>query len=89
MSILNKNVALFYILFQLFITLNSKLALANFNHPQMKFRNPGNHGQGPYTAKQAMDLVTTIDLPTCRCINTFVAGKYYYEVIIIIGIGEF
>jgi hypothetical protein len=85
MSILNKNVAIlyckFYILLQLFITLNTiSVAWASFNHPQMelskmKFRNPGNNGQSFYSAKEAMNLVTTIDLTTCRCINTFVAGK--------------
>ena len=91
MSTINKNCALFYILLQLFITLNTNsVAWANFNHPQMelskmKFRNPGNNGQSFYTAKDAMNLVKAIDVSTCRCLNTFVAGKiilythYHYK----------
>ena len=81
MSVLNKHVVFSYILLQLLITFNTKsVARANFVHAQkefskIKFRNPGNNGQRFFTAKDAMNLVTTIDLSTCRCMNTFVPGK--------------
>ena len=63
---------------------NNSHGFANFNmNPQTKFSQmrgqnfPSNKKFD--AAKQAMNLITMIDLPTCRCVNTLAPpGMSYY-----------
>ena len=45
------------------------------NNPKVLHQiNPTSNGRPFDTAKEAMNLITRVDLPTCRCVN-FEAGK--------------
>ena len=80
-------VALVCILLQTFIVSHTnagKLIKRQANYPQnvdfstMKFtKNPPTNGRRFDAAKEAMNLVTTIDLPTCRCVNTLLSGIFF------------
>ena len=79
----NNNIgySLLFIFLQLSMNyVNSSLGFANFNtNPQMalsKMRVQNHPSNKKFdAAKQAINLITTIDLPTCRCVNILVPGK--------------
>ena len=83
----NIGIKIFFVFLQLSLYyLKCSFGFANLNtNPQMalsKIRVQNYPSNNKFDeAKQAMSLITMIDLPTCRCVNNLLPGKILFTLL--------